>query len=83
MTSPLGDREFRPIIVESAYDYATVPRPILTPAWPRSRPGQVRIPLGVALLSAALTALLAILLVPPPGLEGAALSTFAIGLLRA
>jgi O-antigen/teichoic acid export membrane protein len=42
------------------------------------RLGQMRIPLGVALLSVALTAVLAILLIPPLGLNGAALST-AIG----
>jgi O-antigen/teichoic acid export membrane protein len=79
-----------PLVFGDRFNGATVPLLILVPGVVAFAPGQLlavyfsirlgqmRIPLGVAVLSAVLTAVLAILLIPPLGLEGAALAT-AIG----
>lgn len=76
-----------PVLFGSRFHGATVPLLILIPGVVAFAPGQIlaiyfsmrlgemRIPLSVSLASAALTGLLAVLIIPPLGLSGAALST--------
>ena len=76
-----------PLLFGQRFDGAIVPLLILIPGviafspgqlfavYFSMRLGQMRIPLGVALASAALTGTLAVLIIPPLGLTGAALST--------
>jgi O-antigen/teichoic acid export membrane protein len=76
-----------PFVFGSRFDGATVPLLILIPGvvafspvqllvvYFSIRAGQLRVPLGVSVASAVLTGVLAILIIPPLGLTGAALST--------